>query len=627
MPEGKPPICDKGGQSELDESQEVPVAFQIGGAGAIFKAYPEAIADLVGEIYRSRLAIPNFQRDFVWEPDNTLKLLTSILGRFPAGTLLFWHAPPDSLDPREFAGAPTLVKDQLQRLVLDGQQRLTALYRVLTGVTDERYFVDLGQLVDRTSLQTVDGGAINWDTALTFEEPSAVQKRKNETPEWEDPAWQFHAWKFPLHQLQRFDYWLADFLKTLPSGQVDATQQALWAVRDKHLNQLLQYHFPVITLNENTTLSAVCRVFETLNSTGEELGPFELLTARFMPRGVNLRALLDQSMNDHPVVFKKDDFDVDRYSVLQAVCLRAIGSAQRSSIMDDLSADHVKKHWGGVVDGMEAAIELLRDDCGVLIKEWLPYTMVLIPIAAVWDMVEPLSGTDKAKAREKITKYFWSSVFTTNYDQGANSQAQADYHALRDWLSSDNAKPPEAVGELPISAESLFTATVKRKALYRGLMALTLSQGAKDFHTAQKLTPARIRDDKIDAHHVFPRKCFDEGVDVQGLSPELILNRALIDASTNRRIGKRRPSIYLAEIEEELTAARLKEILDSHLIDQDPMRSDSYRDYITERLALVVDAIERLTGKTISKLEEPAAVKPPQTAQAADAVKRESGAN
>jgi hypothetical protein len=151
------------------------------------------------------------------------------------------------------------------------------------------------------------------------------------------------------------------------------------------------------------------------------------------------------------------------------------------------------------------------------------------------------------------------------------------------------AQQPEAVGMLPISAEALLTATVKKKALYRGLMAFLIKQGAKDFHDGDMLTAARMREKKIDSHHVFPKKYLvDEGVP----GSELILNRTLINAPTNRRIGANRPSDYLEVINAEVEDGDLDSVLESHLIDRASVEADDYGAFIESRLELVVVALE-----------------------------------
>src|SRR4051812_20049968 len=97
-----------------------------GGGDPIFDAQPRAISWFMGQIEEKRVALPDFQRDFVWDPADVRDLLVSIMCRFPAGALLTL-AQGDSkvFKPREVTGAPALLEnDKPGLLVLDGQQRL-----------------------------------------------------------------------------------------------------------------------------------------------------------------------------------------------------------------------------------------------------------------------------------------------------------------------------------------------------------------------------------------------------------------------------------------------------------------------------------------------------------------------
>jgi len=51
------------------------------------------LSDLIGDISRSKLRIPQFQRDFVWEKSRVIKLLDSMYKDFPIGSFFFWIAP------------------------------------------------------------------------------------------------------------------------------------------------------------------------------------------------------------------------------------------------------------------------------------------------------------------------------------------------------------------------------------------------------------------------------------------------------------------------------------------------------------------------------------------------------
>ena len=175
-----------------------------------------------------------------------------------------------------------------------------------------------------------------------------------------------------------------------------------------------------------------------------------------------------------------------------------------------LEAEAIEHYWDEVVRGFAGALGMLKNECGVLTQKLLPYGMMLVPLAAVWHRVEAKKGADRGKALEKLQRYFWCSVFTGSFDQGANSRAGRDHSELSAWLDSDDAPAPQAVAEFFVSAQQLMLATVKRRALYSGLLALSVTSGAKDFHTSQKLTTAQMQSQKIDAHHVFPRKWLND---------------------------------------------------------------------------------------------------------------------
>src|SRR4051794_22479526 len=106
------------------------------------------ISDLLAEVDAKKLAVPEFQRDFVWRPGATISLLNSLIARYPAGSLLLLGNSKNDFLPRPVTGAPQFAASHKPaQLVLDGQQRLTAIYQVFSGVGDHRYFLDVGKLL------------------------------------------------------------------------------------------------------------------------------------------------------------------------------------------------------------------------------------------------------------------------------------------------------------------------------------------------------------------------------------------------------------------------------------------------------------------------------------------------
>ncbi|MGP4087971.1 GmrSD restriction endonuclease domain-containing protein [Streptomyces sp. KR55] len=564
----------------------------------IFETVPRQLSNLVTRIHGREIALPDFQRDFVWDATRTEELIQSIISEFPVGTLLLWkQGDGETFASRSFEGAPELGDKRPAELVLDGQQRLTALYQALTGVGDERFYLKVDEFVDVDQDYVREFHEVNFDKAV-ISVPFAVSKgqaRKNEEL--------LGVSHFPVSDVGSFDDWLDEYVDTITSTDDSFSAKYLKSLyrrmRDKYIVPLRSYGLPVLTLPETTPIEAVCTIFETLNRTGKPLGPFELLTARYYPQGVNLRDLWLEALGNYKALV---DFKVDPYSILQAVCLKAYGSAQRSDVLKKLTAADISQHWSSAVKGIAGVIDMLQSDCGLVAPKWLPYGMLLIPMGAVWGDIQKLEPLDRASAYARLQQFFWCSVFTTNYDQGANSQAGADYARLKEWVITGDGQAPEALAELPLSSSTLRSASVRRKALYCGLMCLLATTRAEDFHTGQAMTPYRVGEVQIDSHHIFPKAYLARTGGNE--SSELLLNRTLIDAETNRIIKDKAPSQYLGEMAATYGEEKLESVLASHAIKSDSssgLANDDYGMFLDERLKTVVQLIERVTGRSLQE--------------------------
>ncbi len=257
--------------------------------------------------------------------------------------------------------------------------------------------------------------------------------------------------------------------------------------------------FPVTTLAEDTPVEAVCTIFETLNRTGVKLSAFELLTARAFADEIRLRDMWSLALHEHPIL---SDFSVDPYYVLQAISVRAHGSAKRSAVLN-LNVAEIVKEWNAVVDGMAEGIRLLRDECGVLVERWLPYKTMLVTLGATWPTVAAAKGPKLGERRAKMRRWFWCSAFSGSYDNASNSTAESDSVSLRTWLEEGEAPP--VVADFSFDSEQLREVTPRQRALYQTTMALLMRGTPQDFHDGSPLTPTVIEGRSVDDHHVFPR--------------------------------------------------------------------------------------------------------------------------
>jgi len=544
---------------------------------------PRALKDLLGEIHTRTSVLPDFQRDFVWEPGATQELIISIANNYPAGSILRVRDAKRVFACREFEGAPKLDGQKHTFLVLDGQQRLTSLYQAFYGVGEHRYYLDLRKLLD----------------GADFEEAIFHMRA---TTKWAKARESFDLQAkellLPLSVLKGgaggFLQWLLQITNPMPQEERTRMLDALTKINEQWIKTIDDYHFPVVTLSDQTEPDALCTIFETLNRTGVKLSVFELLTARFWPHGINLRELWDWARGEHPII---EDFEVDPYYVLQAIALacRRTPSCKRSDVLNLTNTD-IEQWWPPVVAGLATGLEILRDDCKVVLPKWLPYQTMLAPLAAVLAR-GGLPRTPRAGVqREKLKRWFWCAVFGQAYESAPNSQSAKDVTALVDWLGDGDV--PETIIAFRFDPKALRDVTPRQRSIYRGAICLILANGARDFHTQAVITGKLINDEGIDDHHVFPAKFLENMGVTSARMRDCVLNRTLIDRTTNQIISARAPSQYLAEIRN-TPGFPFEVVLASHCLptgNNSPFWTDDYETFLMWRQDRLWQDIRRMTG-------------------------------
>jgi hypothetical protein len=561
-------------------------------------SYPtsESLKFLLQMADNREMALPDFQRDFVWDPFATEELIESIVSNYPAGSLLRIKNGTQLLfQPRAIEGAPALAKDaKPSYLILDGQQRLTSLYQAFYGVGEHRYYANLSELEKGKDLED----------CLFYLRAEAGDK------EYGAITQQAASLVFPLGKVFAnggFSGWMTKVLKERCKDMTEMLdlQTRLNRLCEHWIRPVEEYEFPMVTLNEETSGAAVCTIFETLNRTGVKLSVFDLLTARFWAQDLNLRQHWEEAKSEDSII---EDFQIDPYYTLQIIGLLEPGvdkdrsprapSIKRSAILE-MEVEQARKGWDRAVDGLAAILAILHDECGILVPELIPYTTILIPMAATWASQGNVKGADEGANRIKLLRWFWCSVFGQQYENAPNSQAEKDFGELKAWMQG--GEEPESVRTFNLEVLRLRNTRPKQRAVYRGTMALILQNGALDFHKRGPITAQLISDKKnpVDDHHIFPRAFLNN----QNVAPALrdcILNRTYIDRTTNRRLSKRAPSDYFAEIREKHGVSETDKLFSSHLLPPDtesPLLADNFEEFLTHREKLLMRLIqEKTTG-------------------------------
>jgi hypothetical protein len=548
---------------------------------------PHKLKDLLSQIHNGDSALPDFQRDFVWEPSATQELVVSIASNYPAGSLLRIRNTHDLFARREFEGSPKLNGRKPNFLVLDGQQRLTSLYQAFYGVGEHRFYIALKKLIDGD----------DFDDAIFHLRATRRRARRLE-------KFDVHSAELilPLGVLKGgsggFGKWSRDVTRQLENEDRIRLEDQLAAVEEKWIAPIDDYLFPVVTLSDQTGADAVCTIFETLNRTGVKLSVFELLTARFWPKNVNLRERWDRAREKYSAIEK---FEIDPYYILQIISLvaRTTPSCKRSDVLN-MDSENIEKWWDQAIEGVHQALTILKEDCGVIVPRWLPYATIVIPLAALLAKRPMPTGPDAAVVRSKLVQWFWCSVFGQAYENAPNSQAAKDVTELETWIDGDGV--PDTVTNFRFDPRILLDTTPRQRALYRGTICLILRNGARDFHTGQPISGDLIVKNFIDDHHIFPDSYLKKDhLSVPPRMRESVLNRTLIDRATNQHISDLAPAKYLAEIKGSLGDTKFSALLKSHFIpssSESPIWANDFEKFLEMRRELLWAEIKSVTGLT-----------------------------
>jgi hypothetical protein len=168
------------------------------------------------------------------------------------------------------------------------------------------------------------------------------------------------------------------------------------------------------------------------------------------------------------------------------------------------------------------------------------------------------------------------------------------------WINGGDE--PDTVFRAFFQPTRLLSLQTRNGAAYKGVMALILDEGAKDFISGDKMDFTNFIADYVDIHHVFPQKyCERQGFEKRKWNS--IVNKTPIAYRTNRRIGGDAPSEYLKAIEKNVTPEELNVNVASHGIDVASLRDDDFDTFFAARAKTLLKLIGNAMDKRITNLD------------------------
>ncbi len=592
--------------------------------GASFDSTKTPLQELLGRADVGKLQLPDFQRGWVWDDDRIRSLLASVSVSFPIGAVMLLQTGGEHVrfKPRPLAGTHARLREVApETLILDGQQRLTSLYQALMSMSAVETKDAKGKPIRRWYYLDMKKAVTNdddrEDAVLSVPEDRQAKAFGGEiTLDVTTPKREYVADLFPINRIFQSSEWRREYNK---HWKHDATKSDLFdRFEAEVIDRFKQYQVPVIELKKETPKEAVCLVFERVNTGGVALNVFELLTASFAAEDFQLRDdwnAREQRLKDqHPVLrsLQNDDF-------LQAISLLVTQTRRREALSTGATADSAPgisckrkdilklevadwKAWADRVEaGFVRAARFLYAQKIFKARD-LPYRTQLVPLAAMF--VDLGKDGETEGARQKIARWYWCGVLGELYGGAIESRFARD---LPEVVALVQGEAVEAITIQESSFQSgrLLTLRTRNSAAYKGLYALLMRDGGRDFRTGEPIEAQTFFDDKVDIHHIFPEK-WCKTAEIKAGTYNSVINKTALSARTNRQIGGRAPSKYLPAVEKAagVGAERMDEILRSHCITPAELRADRFWEFYAARAEELLQRIEAATGKTITREPE-----------------------
>jgi hypothetical protein len=585
----------------------------------------ESLLEIVQEIQKKTIMLPEFQRDFRWELDQTCDLFDSLIREIFIGTLIYGK-PSFGMTVREIDTRPRKGKGSNSklstssfdtdtitrkaqtenfRIVLDGQQRITSIYRAVVG-HDSIYIVLHSHLL-----------ALNVEDIRKLSLDEMVQEVTGEESSLAISVKLSDAYDVEVHM--REDEELNErFAKTLYAQKVlkdvDENQQrkarTLYRRATKQLIDLYKQQKLVAFYLLDMNLNKFCTFFERSNSRGIQLNFTDILAAKLY-HGFNLRKKIEEFESQNPSIGLNREILVRAIAYIVGVDKttdddkKGPVSIDKEFILKSLDAQDFERHWDAVCKLYVESFQYLANQHYILSQSWMPSQNMVIPVMM---LLRQIQGFDRMseEQRQFLEYWYWASVFSNRYSTSSNETIITDSMVLRQVARGEkitNRNYFTRLRSLVTEPSDLFSYTKRSSAIYRGILNLLgyHVKGLKDWMNTQTLNMNNMN---LDDHHIYPKAYISSNPRLEEMKPveaeqlvDCVVNRTLIPKILNIKIGKNAPSVYLSELQK--VNPKLAECLTSHLIPEGMITDETwdihFKLFLEERAQRIFDIIKEYT--------------------------------
>ena len=533
-----------------------------------YSVTPHPIETLLTWVKSGEIAIPEIQRPFVWEATKVRNLLDSLYQGYPVGYLIAWRNPTVKLkDGSASAG---------KRILIDGQQRVTALMAALLGI----------------EVLTEDYETVHIRIAFNPQEEKfevanpAIRKDSAWLP---DVAAVFDA-KASMFQL------VSAYCEANPGSSQDAVFKVL-----ERLRGIVHNHVGVIELAEDLDIETVTEIFIRVNSAGKALSQADFAMSKIAVNetygGNVLRKAIDYfchlavapefkaKIEKGDTAFVQSEFfgkmkwicDVNddiydpnytdmlrvaftsefgRGKLQDLVALLSGRNFETKAYEDAIAEDSFRKLKNGILAFVNEThfdrITMILRSAGFISSDLIS-SQNAVNFAYILYLRGRKEHVPPAELEQLVRRWYAMSVLRGRYSGSPESQfdfdiRQIDSRGVKDYVNAviPNELPDSFwTGMLP---QFMDTSSIKSP-YFLCYKAAQVKLGDKGF-LSRDITVRDLLLNRADVHHVFPRQYLkDKGL--TSSSYNQIANYVIAQSEINIAIGAKAPLVYFDELRQQ----------------------------------------------------------------------------
>ena len=521
------------------------------------------ISTILYHIDSGHMALPEFQRGYVWNRDQVRGLFDSLYRRHPVGGLLVWATESKTAVHR---GDGPLAAGVV-KLLLDGQQRMTTLYGVMRG-KPPRFF---------------DGSALAF-TGLRFHLDNEVFAFYQPVKMQDDPLW------IDVTELMlKGNAGLGEYVTRLSSAPELAPRIGDYVARLGRLLGIgeIELHIEEVT-GADKTLDVVVDIFNRVNSGGTKLSKGDLALAKICADWPEARDTMKAKLKE----WMDAGYHFNLDWLLRSVNTTLTGEA-KFQYLHDKSAEEVQQGLKRAIQHIDTCLNLIGGRLG-LDHDQVFFGRFAVPVMVRYldQRLERHLGAMNERERDKLLFWFVQAGMWGRFSGSTESFIDKDLEALEGASGGLDRLLEELRlwhGSLRVESGH-FQGWSLGARFYPVLYMLTRMGEARDWGTGLPLKANLLgKMSKLEVHHIFPKaqlyKRNYARAEVNALG-----NFCFLTKTTNLSISDRAPEHYFPEIEAAHPGALASQWIP---MDESLWKIDHFREFLEARKLLLADEVNR----------------------------------